>query len=71
MPHFFQALELLDEKYAPQLKEILEVQIEHLEQLKKDFEEFFRKEDYRFSLEPKGKEQLTWLRAMRIFLGET
>ncbi|NHV96541.1 MAG: hypothetical protein HA494_01950 [Thaumarchaeota archaeon] len=71
MPHFFQALELLDEKYAPQLKEILEVQIEHLEQLKKDFEEFFRKEDYRFSLEPKGKEQLAWLRAMKIFSGET
>jgi len=71
IPHFFQALELLNEKYAPQLKEIVKVQIEHLEQLKNDFEEFFRKEDYRFSHEPKGKEQLAWLRTMKIFLGET
>jgi len=71
MPHFFQALESLKEKYVPQLQEIVKVQLERLDQLKNDFEEFFRKEDYRFSHEPKDKEQFAWIRAMKRFLGET
>jgi len=70
IPHFFQALELFNGKYVPQLKEIVKVQLERLDQLKDELREFFRKEDYRFSHEPKGKEQLAWLRAMKIFLGE-
>ena len=71
IPHFFQVLELFHENYVQQLKIIVEVQIEQLNGLKYDFDEFFRKEDYRFSHEPKDKEQFAWIRAIKLFMGNT
>jgi hypothetical protein len=64
-------LELFHENYVQQLKIIVEVQIEQLNRLKYDFDEFFRKEDYRFSNEPKDKEQFAWIRAIKLFMGDT
>jgi len=70
MQHFLQALDDFNPKLAPQLLEVVKVQVERLDELKIDFEEFFRKTDYRFSHEPKGREQIAWIRAMKRFIGE-
>ena len=70
MQHFFQVLDDFDPKRAPQLLEVVKVQVERLNELKTDLEEFFRKVDYRFSNEPKGREQVAWIRAMERFVGE-
>jgi len=70
MPHFVNILEQASIEYFPQLLEIAEMQIKRLKELEDSFQEFFRKGDYRFSDEPKGEEQTTWIRAIRKLLGE-
>ena len=44
--------------------------IEQLEKMARDLEEYFRKTDYRFKQEPKGEEQLAWLKSLRFYVGE-
>lgn len=48
---------------------LLEVQLAAVEKLEGDLEEYFRKEDYRFAEEPKGKEQHAWRRAISMIEG--
>lgn len=48
-----------------------DIHIEQLEKMDRDFEEYFRKTDYRFSNEPKGEEQLAWLKSLRFYVGES
>lgn len=43
--------------------------LKRLDVLRAGFEEYFRKEDYRFAHEPKGAEQQTWLHAVERFAG--
>ena len=70
MHHFFQTLSNLDANNAPQLAQVAELQMEKLRNLQREFDEFFRKVDYRYSSEPKGQEQTTWSRAMERFIGK-
>ncbi|MCR4425316.1 MAG: DUF6062 family protein [Firmicutes bacterium] len=42
-----------------------------LDKLQEGFREYFRKQDYRYSDEPKGEEQHTWSRASDWFAGQT
>lgn len=70
MQHFFLALEIIDTQHASQLIELVKKQIKGLRELRDDFKEFFRKEDYRFSNELKGKEQTAWIRAMSKLTGQ-
>jgi len=49
---------------------LTDIHIEQLQQLDSDFEEYFRKTDYRFANEPKGEEQLAWLKSLRFYVGE-
>jgi len=70
MQHFFEALDYLGANNLHQLAEVVERQIIDLSILKEEFEEFFRKTDYRFKDEPKGSEQTAWIRAMERFFGE-
>lgn len=70
MQHFFQALDEFRGEHTPQLLTIMKVQTERLNDLNADFEEFFRKSDYRFSSEPKGREQTAWIRAMKRVIGD-
>jgi len=69
MQHFFLAIENADFRHASELNELIKKQIKGLLELKDDFGEFFRKGDYRFSNEPKGKEQTAWIRALSKLLG--
>lgn len=69
MQHFFQILSNLDANNAPQLALVAELQMEKLSNLQREFDEFFRKADYRYSSEPKGKEQTTWMRTVQRFIG--
>ncbi len=70
MKHFFKALDFTDSQYSCGLREILTFQVAKLKALEHDFDEYFRKTDYRFSKEPKGNEQTTWMRAIRTFIGD-
>jgi len=70
MQHFFEALDYLGANNLHQLAEVVERQIIDLSILKEEFEEFFRKTDYRFKDEPKGSEQTAWIRATERFFGE-
>ena len=70
MPHFANILEQAGIEYFPQLLDIAGMQIKRLKELENSFQEFFRKGDYRFSDEPKGEEQTTWIRAIRKVIGE-
>ncbi|MDK2882742.1 MAG: hypothetical protein PWP58_1078 [Bacillota bacterium] len=45
--------------------------LKRLDILRAGFEEYFRKEDYRFAHEPKGVEQETWLKAVERFAGRS
>ncbi|OPY59209.1 MAG: hypothetical protein A4E55_00313 [Pelotomaculum sp. PtaU1.Bin035] len=49
---------------------LTDIHIEQLQRLDSDFEEYFRKTDYRFANEPKGEEQLAWLKSLRFYVGE-
>jgi hypothetical protein len=69
MQHFFQILSNLDANNAPQLALVAELQMEKLSNLQQEFDEFFRKADYRYSSEPKGEEQTTWMRTVQRFIG--
>lgn len=71
LKHYFLAIEFVDLEYIEGLRGVTELLLRKLGELKKDFEEFFRKSDYRFAREPKGDEQTAWLRAIRLFLGGT
>ena len=70
MKHFFNALDYIKPEYFTGLLELVAVQIARLKELKKDFDEYFRKGDYRFANEPKGREQTAWIRAVKRFIGE-
>ncbi len=70
MKHFFKVFDYFKPEYYAGLHEIIAVQIARLKELKRDFDEYFRKSDYRFANEPKGKEQTTWLRAVKRFIGD-
>jgi len=41
--------------------------LDKIREMSGDFDQYFHKLDYRYSKEPKGKEQETWLRAMRFY----
>ena len=69
MRHFFQAINNPNPKLTIGLSEVVQLQIEKLTELKHNFEEFFRKSDYRFSHEPEGAEQTAWIRAIKRFVG--
>jgi len=71
MQHFFLTVEGADFRHVPQLNELIKKLIRGLQELVNDFEEFFRKGDYRFSDEPKGREQTAWIRAMTRLIGQT
>lgn len=45
--------------------------LKRLDVLRAGFEEYFRKEDYRYAHEPKGAEQQTWLQAVERFAGRS
>ncbi len=67
MPHFHRAVELA----SPSVVLLLaEAQIAKLNELARDFAEYFRKVDYRFAGEPKGDEQTAWQRAIARLAGE-
>jgi hypothetical protein len=70
MQHFFLAVEDADFRHVAQLNELIKKQIRGLRELKDDFEEFFRKGEYRFCDEPKGREQTAWIRAMSRLIGQ-
>jgi hypothetical protein len=70
MQHFFLAVEDADFRHVRQLSELIKKQIRVLRELVNDFEEFFRKGDYRFCDEPKGREQTAWIRAMSRLIGQ-
>ena len=70
MIHFFFAGESIRPEYLSAYREILNVEILRLKQLKSDFEEFFKKGDYHHAGDPKGSEQKTWIRALRRFIGD-
>jgi hypothetical protein len=70
MQHFFLAVEDADFRHVRQLSELIKKQITGLRELVDDFEEFFRKGDYRFCDEPKGREQTAWIRAMGKIIGK-
>ena len=56
---------------SPEIVVVLtETQMERLEVMQRDFQEYFRKVDYRFANEPKGDEQTTWQRAIARFVGD-
>lgn len=63
---------LLAVKKAPPdlLAYLTERQLRNLAGLIEGLTEYSRKRDYRFAQEPKGEEQLAWLRAIRFFAGE-
>ena len=69
MQHFFWTLKNIDPKNAPGMIDVVRKQIDLLRELKTDFQEFFRKADYRFSKEPRGMEQTTWVRAVKRVIG--
>jgi len=68
--HFFLTVEDADFRHVRQLSELIKKQIRVLEELASDFEEFFRKGDYSFRDEPKGREQTAWIRAMSRLVGQ-
>lgn len=70
MRHFFLVLERIDPEFISSAREIVELQISRLKELEIDFKEFFRKRDYRFKDELRGKEQTAWIRAIKRFIGE-
>ncbi|NPV53738.1 MAG: hypothetical protein HPY71_09475 [Firmicutes bacterium] len=43
--------------------------LQRMADLREGFREYFRKKDYRFAAEPKGEEQVTWLKAVERFAG--
>lgn len=68
MDHFYKALE----QAPPEVVVFLASDcLRRMGELIEGFREFFRKEDYRFSSEPKGEEQTTWLRAVWRFAGSS
>ncbi|MCL5068926.1 MAG: DUF6062 family protein [Thaumarchaeota archaeon] len=67
--HFFTAFDFAEVDHIIGLQEITKLQIAKLRELKTDLAEYFRKGDYRFANEPKGKEQTAWARAMNRFVG--
>lgn len=71
LKHYFIALEYTDPEYIVGLREVTEHIISKMLELKLNFDEFFRKSDYRFAHEPKGDEQTASSRAIRLFLGRT
>lgn len=66
MKHFRLALNLAMPDAAA---ELCAKQLSSLGLLNEEFNEYFRKVDYRFSHEPKGSEQTAWLRAIDFFAG--
>mgnify|MGYP005839761539 CR=1 FL=1 len=49
---------------------LIDIHINQLQKIDSDFNEYFRKTDYRFSKEPKGEEQLAWLKSLKFYVGE-
>jgi len=49
---------------------LIDIHIKQMEKLDEDFNEYFRKTDYRFSHEPEGEEQLAWLKSLKFYAGE-
>ena len=70
MKHFFKVLDYVEPKQASIIELIFTPQIARLRELDADFQEYFRKVDYRFVHEPKGKEQTTWMRAVKRIIGD-
>ncbi|MCR4441746.1 MAG: DUF6062 family protein [Peptococcaceae bacterium] len=64
--HLFEALEACDHSKKMVL---LGAAIKNIEEISADLDEYFRKTDYRYSHEPKGKEQEAWLKAMLMYDG--
>lgn len=66
--HLLQVLELATTELEDFL---LDDYKDRLEKINADFEEYFRKLDYRNASEPRGPEQDTWKRAIRLIHGKT
>lgn len=64
-------LRLLDEIPPELALPLIQTQIAHLKKLDEDLDEYSRKTDCRFSHEPKGEEQLAWLKSLRFYVGES
>ncbi|MER3446371.1 MAG: hypothetical protein C4291_05765 [Candidatus Dadabacteria bacterium] len=67
MNHFNQAIKFASPK---SLEILIQKQVEVLRKLNDDLEEYWRKTDYRYSHESKGKEQTAWIRAIKFFVGK-
>jgi hypothetical protein len=66
--HFLSALDLIQDFSVRDL--LIAIQEAKLADLKHDLEEFCRKNDYRFRDEGFGKEGDSWLRAVRLMVGD-
>jgi hypothetical protein len=54
----------------PNLKFLIEKQLQKYQSLSDELGEFIRKLDYRFSKEPRGSEVDSWKRVIKQFSGE-
>jgi len=62
--HFIEVLKLSEDKASDFL---LDDMVHRLNKMKDSFDLYFHKLDYRFSGEPRGEEQNTWLRALKYY----
>ena len=68
LPHIVSVLAVCkDEELA---KEILKIESQKIENLRKELDEFERKHDYRFTKEGFGKEGNAWIRAIEKMIGK-
>ncbi|HUH06208.1 MAG TPA: DUF6062 family protein [Egibacteraceae bacterium] len=67
VPHLAQGLDLAQGRR--QAERLLELHIRAVERIHADLEEYLRKQDHRFSDEPKGREQGSWRRAVLWLAG--
>jgi hypothetical protein len=68
LPHLTQAIDQhLDH---PNLRLLLDSEMQKFEALRGELREFIRKFDYRFTAEPVGKEGTAWRRAIELFVGK-
>jgi hypothetical protein len=68
LPHLLKAFKMCND--AKIFKEIINVELEKLDYLSQELEEFRRKHDYRFSHEGFGKEKDSWIRAIEKMIGK-
>ena len=70
IPHLADVVDAAGRSDPAIARALLEDADRRLRELAADLAEFDRKRDYRYSHEPKGKEQLSWTRVVQLYGGE-